>query len=187
MKQAVLMHGNGGNDQDYFWFGDTKQYLEQYDYKVYWPLLPDTNASPNLAETVEHAAKHAPLTDGDIAIGHSSGCPAILYWLQTATFHLKQVILVAGLYSEDIVNDYNRHMVPADGFDFKNIRNKADEFILINSDNDPWGCNDKQARPVADALGAKFILTVGEGHMGSLTFSQPMPEFPLLKSLLNVS
>lgn len=28
MKTAILLHGTGGSDADYFWFADTKQYLE---------------------------------------------------------------------------------------------------------------------------------------------------------------
>jgi len=34
-------------------------------------------------------------------------------------------------------------MLPEDGFDFGRIRTAASEFVLINSDNDPWGCNDQ--------------------------------------------
>ena len=102
MKCAVLMHGNGGSDQDYFWFRDTKKYLEKHGYEVFWPPLPDTDAVPDLVKTVEYAKLHAPLSDGDIAIGHSSGCPAILYWLQTTDVHLKQVVLVSGLYGEGV-------------------------------------------------------------------------------------
>ena len=59
--------------------------------------------------------------------------------------------------------------------------------MLKNSDNDPWGCDDKQARPVAEQLEAKFILAEGPGHMGSGSFNQPYREFPLLKELLDGS
>lgn len=184
MKKAVLVHGNGGSDTDYFWFADTKKYLEANGYEVVWLLLPDTNDIPNLAETVEYLKQHAPLKDGDIAIGHSSGCPVILYWLQNTDVRLAQVVLVSGLYDEAVCNEYNRHMLPEEGFDFSAIKTKSDEFILINSDNDPWGCDDKQARPVAEKLGARFILAEGQGHMGSGSFNQPYREFPLLKDLL---
>ena len=186
MKRAVLVHGNGGSDTDYFWFADTKEYLEAQGYKVMWPLLPDTNDIPNLIETVEYLKQHAPLRDGDIVIGHSSGCPVILYWLQNANVHLVQVVLVSGLYDKLICNDYNRYMLPKEGFDFSTIKTKSDEFILINSDNDPWGCDDGQARPVAGELGAKFILAEGQGHMGSASFNQPYRKFPMLKELLAV-
>ncbi len=187
MKRAVLMHGNGGSDQDYFWFEDTKKYLEEHGYEVSWPLLPGTDAVPDLVKTVEYAKLHAPLSDGDVAIGHSSGCPAILYWLQTTNVHLKQVVLVSGLYSQDVTNEYNKDMLPQGDFDYSKISSKAEEFVFINSDNDPWWCDDKQARPVAERLGAKFILAEGQGHMGSGSFNQPYREFPLLKELLDGS
>lgn len=43
MKQAILLHGSGGSDKDYFWFADTKKHLESKGYTVWWPLLPDTD------------------------------------------------------------------------------------------------------------------------------------------------
>lgn len=41
MKTAVLLHGTGGNNQDYFWFADTKSWLESHGYRVWWPQLPN--------------------------------------------------------------------------------------------------------------------------------------------------
>jgi len=101
--------------------------------------------------------------------------------------HVKQVVLVSGFYQQ--IDDpeqggISHLMLPEDGFDYDRIRTAADEFVLINSDNDPWGCNDKQARPVAEALDARFILAKGLGHMGSDGFNQPMPELLVLKNLL---
>ena len=45
-----------------------------------------------------------------------------------------------------------------DQYDREKIRKNAQEIILINSDNDPRGCTDTQARPVAERLGAQFVL-----------------------------
>lgn len=75
-------------------------------------------------------------------------------------------------------------MLP-ESFDWDEIKKHADEIILINSDNDPWGCDDEQARPAAEKLGAKFIFAEGQGHMGSLTYDQPYKAFPLLKNLIS--
>jgi hypothetical protein len=44
MKTAILLHSTGGRDSDYYWFADTRQYLETNGYKVWWPLLPHTDA-----------------------------------------------------------------------------------------------------------------------------------------------
>ncbi len=75
-------------------------------------------------------------------------------------------------------------MLQDEEYDWEAIKHSAKEIVLINSDNDPWGCDDKQARPVAEKLVATFILAKGQGHMGSATFNQPYREFTLLKELL---
>lgn len=183
MKNAWLLHGTGGSDQDYFWFADTKKYLEEQGYQVWWPLLPNTD-KPNLVETRNFIEENMPGIDGEtIIIGHSSACPLILHLIESFEVKVKQVILVSGYY-EKISDEANR-MLP-ESFNWEVIKQHADEIIFINSDNDPWDCNDKQARPAAEKLEATFILMPGEGHMGSGTFNQPYREFPKLKELIKL-
>lgn len=181
MKTALLLHGTGGSDTDYYWFEDTKKFLESKGFEVWWPLLPNSD-NPELIETRNYIQDHKPEIDEDtVIIGHSSSCPLILHIMQFLEIKLAQVILVSGYYTPqpDGVNS----MLP-ESFDWDAIKTKASEIILINSDNDPWGCDDKQARPVAEKLGATFIFAEGQGHMGSGTYNQPYREFPLLKSLI---
>lgn len=183
MKTAVLLHGTGGSDKHYFWFEDTKKYLESKGYEVWWPQLPNTD-NPKLVETRNFIEDNIPaLTEESIIIGHSSSCPLILHMLQYFQFKFKQVILVSGYYVP--LRDGRSNMLP-ESFDWEEIIRHEAEIILINSDNDPWGCNDKQARPVAEKLNAKFVLAKGQGHMGSVAYNQPYTDFPLLKSLLKV-
>ncbi len=185
MKQAVLLHGTGGNNKDYFWFADTKNYLEEHGYTVWWPALPDTD-SPELEASIRYVQENMPALDEEsILIGHSSACPLILSILQRGSLHIKQAILVAGYYSAigDVVSD---KMIEKNGYDWDKIRASADEIVLINSDNDPWGCNDVQARPIAEKLGAKFIFAEGQGHMGSGTYNQPYREHKLVKDLIKL-
>lgn len=186
MKQMILLHGTDGSDKDYFWFADTKKFLASRGYDVWWPQLPNTQ-KPKLEESLEFVELNVPALDEEsIIIAHSSGCPLALSLLENNMFTVKQVVLVSGFYQPIDDEGFSELMLPADGFDFDRIRTGAHEFVLINSDNDPWGCDDKQARPVAEALDAKFILAKGEGHMGSGSFDQPYREFPLLKELLDV-
>ncbi len=82
MKTAWLLHGTGGSDKDYFWFDDTKKYLESKGYEVWCPLLPHTD-KPNLVETRDYIEDNMPVFDKEtIIIAHSSACPAILSFLQ---------------------------------------------------------------------------------------------------------
>jgi predicted alpha/beta hydrolase family esterase len=181
MKTAILLHGHGGSDTDYFWFEDTKKYLESKGYKVWWPLLPHTEA-PTLAETRSFVEENMPeVNEETVIIGHSSACPLTLHLLEFFQVQVKQVILVAGYYEPQ--SDAQNSMLP-DMFDWGIIRTKAREFVLINSENDPWGCTDKQARPVAEKLGAQFVFAEGQGHMGSNTYNQPYREFKVLKDVI---
>lgn len=184
MKSAFLLHGTGGNDEDYFWFGDTKKYLEQHGYNVWWPQLPNTDA-PEFLETRNFIENNMPIFNKHtIMIGHSSSCPMILTLLQYFRVKIKQAILVAGYYQP--IKDQATSLLQDEEFDWGAIQQKAAEIVMFNSDNDPWGCDDKQARPAAQKLNAKFFLMKGQGHMGSLKFNQPYREFPELKEILNV-
>lgn len=186
MSNAILLHGTGGSDVDYFWFADTKNHLESLGYSVWWPLLPSTD-HPELKETRNYIKQNMPTLDEDsIIIGHSSACPVILDVLQENDLTVKQVILVGGFYEEIDDKGTSARMLPA-SFDWDRLKPKAQEYILINSDNDPWGCNNVQARKASLKLHGTLIVPAGQGHMGSITFNQPMKEFDLLKRLIRTS
>lgn len=184
MNNAILLHGTGGNNTDYFWFANTKDYLENLGYAVWWPLLPNTDL-PELEETRSYIEQNMPTLDkNSIIIGHSSACPTILDLLQKSDFAVKQVILVGGFYEEIDKEGTSALMLP-NSFEWELLKIKAQEYIFINSDNDPWGCNDIQARKASLELGGTLIIPAGLGHMGSISYSQPMKEFDLLKRLIN--
>lgn len=191
MKQAVLLHGTGGNDHDYLWFADTKQYLEDHGYEVWWPQLPNANR-PQLEDSLAFVEENMPpLDEESIMIGHSSACPLILFLLENSMITVKQVVLVAGFYEpiDDAKHGGRSHlMLPEEGFDYDRIRTAAEQFVLINSDNDPWGCTADKARPVADELDGKLIVAEGQGHMGAFgRYNEPVSELPVLKDVLAVA
>lgn len=186
MKNAWLLHGTGGSDKDYFWFADTKNYFEENGYRVWWPLMPNTE-KPELKESSQFVNDNMPPLDKEtIIVAHSSACPLVSHILQDSDACVKQVILISGFYQSIDDDGFSELMLQKEPYDWEAIKKAAKEIIMINSDNDPWGCDDKQARPVADKISAKFILAEGQGHMGSSSFSQPYREFSLLKELLAV-
>lgn len=187
MKTAILLHGTGGSDTDYFWFANTKEYLESKSYNVWWPLLPDTD-KPELQKNLDFLNENMPELDKEsIIIAHSSACPLTLSYLGNSDTKMKQVILVSGFYQSIDDEGFSELMLQKTPYDWQKIKDAANEIIFINSDNDPWGCDDKQARLAAEKLGAKFILAEGQGHMGSGSFNQPYREFTLLKDMLRYS
>ena len=121
-------------------------------------------------------------TEQTLLVGHSSGAQLILSILENIQDPIKQAILVSG-YAKAL------RATPEDeknvrDFDWDKIRGKASELVFINSDNDPWGCDDKQGRIMLDQLGGILIIPHGEGHMGSTTHKQPYKEFPLVVKLV---
>jgi predicted alpha/beta hydrolase family esterase len=92
-------------------------------------------------------------------------------------------ILVAG-YARQKGERKVPELILQDDYDWKKIKKNVKEIIFINSDNDPWGCNDIEGRYMFDHLGGTQIILHGEGHMGSDTFKQPYKEFPLLVKLI---
>jgi predicted alpha/beta hydrolase family esterase len=174
----------GGSDTDYFWFEDTKRYLESIGYEVWWPLLPDTD-KPELQKSLEFLDENSPdLDEESIIIAHSSACPLALSYLENSDSKVNQVILVSGFYQSIDDDGFSELMLQKTPYNWQKIKDAANEIILINSDDDPWGCDDNQARPAAGKLGARFILAKGQGHMGSASFNQPYREFPLIKELI---
>lgn len=182
MKNAILLHGTGGSDSDYFWFADTKQHLEAEGYDVWRPGLPNTQ-KPELQETLNFVLQNMPtLDEQSVIVGHSSACPLILSLLERIDTKIAKAVLVSGFYES--LGDDTLKLMLQESYDWEKIGDNAKEIYLLNSDNDPWGCTDQQARPVAEKLQAPLIVMFGQGHMGSGTFNQPYQEFPIVKRIL---
>lgn len=115
-----------------------------------------------------------------IIIGHSTEASLILSILENIDKKIKQAILVSG-YAQPLPE---KEGLKREGkFNWSVIREHLQDIIFINSDNDPWGCDDKQGRIMFDNLGGTLIIK-HEGHMGSTTYNQPYREFPLLLKLI---
>ncbi|MDD4989496.1 MAG: alpha/beta hydrolase [Candidatus Pacebacteria bacterium] len=180
MKNVIILHGTGETKES-FWFPWLTRELEKKGYSVSIPVLPDTD-HPDLKTWLPVALKekYSPET---ILIGHSAGCPLQLSVLENLNVKIKKVILVAGYARQK--GDMEPEKILQDKYDWQKIKKNAEEIILLNSDNDPWGCNDVEGKFIVDNLGTgKLIVLKGEGHMGSDTFKQPYKEFPLLLKLI---
>jgi predicted alpha/beta hydrolase family esterase len=181
MKNAIILHGTGDSPEG-FWFPWLKKELEKDDYEVWVPQLPDAD-NPEIDKWLPFILRNGKFTDKTIVIGHSAGASIILALLEDLNVKIKQAILVSG-YSfstgKDGINGILRKV-----YDWEKIKESTQEkIVFINSDNDPWGCNDFQGRRMMDMANGIQIIIKGEGHMGSNSFNQPYKEFPLLKKLI---
>lgn len=180
MKNAIILHGTD-TKKDEFWFPYLKNELEKLGYAVWLPQLPN-DKYPNLKDWLPFILSNGMFTEETVIIGHSAGAQVILSVLENIDVTVKQTILVSG-YAKTLRKNMESEK-NVDEPNWEKIKGKAKEFIFINSDNDPWGCDDKQGKIMADNLGGKLIVR-HDGHMGSTTHNQPYKEFPLLVDLIN--
>jgi len=179
MKNAIILQG-AGETQKSFWLPYLKKELEDKGYKVWLPQLPD-NDSPDLKKILPFVLKDGEFDKETVIIAHSAGCPLTLAVLENIKVKVKQVILVAGFWRK-LPTGANKSLQSK--YDWKKIKAHVEDIVFIHSDNDPWGCSEKQGKEMFDKLGGTLIIKHGEGHMGSDSFNQPYKEFPLLVKLI---
>lgn len=189
MKNAMIFHGMGGTPEE-FWYPSIRKFLQEHGYEVWAPQLPEAD-TPNLKLQLPFVMKNGVFNEETILIGHSGGCPLILSLLEHIDVKVNKAILVSGFARKFSKTDpapqkeeveFPPILQPT--YDWERIKGNVKDIIFINSDNDPWGCDDKEGNYMFRNLGGMLIIRHGEGHMGSNTFKQPYKEFPLLEKLL---
>jgi len=177
-KNAIVLHGISGNPEQ-FWFPWLRKRLEEKGYKVWTPQLPESD-NPQIELWLPYILEKGSFSEETVVIGHSAASPAILALLEKLTVKIKQAILVAAYFEP--VNAVTG--ILKNQYDWELIKSHVEDLIIINSDNDPWGCNDKEGLRLFQNIGGTLILRHGEGHMGSEMYKQPYKEFPLLVKLI---
>lgn len=119
------------------------------------------------------------LDEDTVLIGHSSGATLILSLLDAIDEPIEKAILVAGYTGPLPDIERTKHMIQP-SYDIQKMKDNAEEIVFINSDNDPYGCDDVQARPLATELGAIVVFAEWLAHMWSGYFNDPCKELPIL-------
>ena|SRR5581483_3744442 len=182
MKNVVILHGTD-ETPEYMWLPWIKGKLEKKGYLVSIPQLPDADR-PMLKKWLPVALQET-YNEETILLGHSAGGPLQLSILENIDIKIKQAILVAG-YARRIGDQKEADPIVQKSYNWEKISNNVDDIIFINSDNDPWGCTDKEGKYMLDNIGkGTLIVPKGEGHMGSERFNQQYNNFPLLLKLID--
>jgi predicted alpha/beta hydrolase family esterase len=178
--KAIIFHGTECKPED-FWYQWLKEKLEARGYTVELPYYSDMNRVP-IAEYLPRILKAHSFDEETVLIGHSAGCPLILSILENIDATIAQAVLVAG-FSEELPPETGDDVILQPSYDWEKTKAHCQDFVFINSDNDPWGCDDKQGRKLFDKLGGTQIIR-HDGHFGSTSNNQPYKEFPLLERVI---
>ena len=177
MTNVIILHGRNCSP-DMFWYPYIKQNLEKRGYDVWVPALPN-NTEAKLNEWLSFVLENGQINKETILIGHSAGAALILSILENSNCKIKQAILVSGFSESETSKS-----ILKESYVWDKIKSNIEDIVFINSDNDPYGCDDKKGRKMFDKLGGTMIIRHGEGHMGSIRYKQSYDEFPFLLKLI---
>lgn len=179
MSQLVLLHGDHASSQDH-WFPYLKEQFEDRGWQVIAPDIPDSHEL-DLKRWMKYVQGEVTFTPDTVLVGHSSGCPLIMSLLEKSRTPVKKAVLVAG-FIEDI--GFGVKPILQDTYNWKKIQKNCQEFYFVNSDNDPYHCDDKQGRLMLDSLGGTQVIISGGMHFGTEEYDDVCEEFPLLVKLI---
>lgn len=162
-KRVYIIHGWEGTPESN-WFQWLKKQLESRGFEVIVPAMPNTNY-PVFSEWLAHLKKIVGKADLDTyLVGHSLGVIAILKYLESLLPEQKigGVVMVAG-FSESlsIAETESFFAMP---LNYEKVKNSAEKFIAINSDDDPY-VPLKKGEILRDKLGAKLIVVPKGSHL----------------------
>ncbi len=184
MKHAIILHGTACTPES-FWYPSIKKYLEGKGYTVWVPALPRPD-TPDLMVQVPFVMKGGKFTKDTIIIGHSAGCPLTLSVLEQIKTKIRMVVLVAG-YARVKGREKKPERILQDSYAWDTITQNTQDIVFINSDDDPWGCDQLEGMYMFEHLGGTLIVRHGEGHMGSDKYHQPYKRFPMLEKILDLA
>lgn len=176
--KVVIVHGTNANPEKN-WYPWLKKQLESCGHEVFVPALPDS-AFPNGEKWIDYILENTPFAfdEDTVVVGHSAGAAVIPELLQKLPdgVKVKKAILVSGFYTDlgwEKLQDLHNVKV-----DYDDVKQKAEEFILVHSDNDPY-VKLSEAEWLAEKLGGQLRVLEGQGHF-NMAASPQYKEFPKL-------
>ena len=182
MRQALILHGTDATPANN-WFAWLKEQLEQDGYKVWLPQLPNSD-KPN-TETYNKFLLSNPdfdFNEETIIIGHSSGAVEALSLLQYLPDSIKvKAVFLVSAFRDELGWDALTGLF-TEPFDFEKVKTKAEKFVFIHSDNDPY-VPLEHAQYLAEQVGGELIVKSGQGHFNT-ELSEQYRAFPELLELI---
>lgn len=179
MKNALILHGTDGSSKEN-WFAWLKTELEERDWTVWVPDLPGAN-KPNIKTYSNYIFSNETwkFNEDTILVGHSSGAVAILGILENLPENTKVgTCYLVGAFDNDLGWESLRSLFEKP-LNLEKIRTKANHFVFIHSDNDPY-CPLEGAKKLANDLDGELIVKKSQRHFSVGTMGKIYSKFPLL-------
>ncbi len=160
-----IFHGTEGYP-DENWFPWLKQELEQKGYKVFVPQFPSPPVVPaKIAEWFDVLKNYEQnIDENSILIGHSLGGIFLLRKLEKLAHPIKAAFFVGTPIGVRPILNYDRDSAFSGfGFSWEEIKKKAQNFVVFQSDDDPYVSLDN-GKELAKNLGVELSFVPNAGH-----------------------
>jgi hypothetical protein len=168
MNNIFIFHGTEGYPEEN-WFPWMKKELEQKRYKVFIPQFPSPPVVPSkISEWFDVLKDYEKYINEDtILIGHSLGGIFTLRILEKLNRKVKAACFIGTPIGVRPIKNYDRDS-SFSGFDFdwKSIKDKADNFVVFQSDDDPYVGLDN-GKELAKHLDVNLDFVPNAGHFNA--------------------
>lgn len=164
-SNIFIIHGTEGHPLEN-WFPWLKQELEAKGYNVIVPQFPSPPVVPaKISEWFDVLKDYEQCIDEDtVIVGHSLGGIFTLRVLEKLSHPIKAAFFVGAPIGVQPILNYDRDS-SFSGFDFdwQNIKSKAKNFVVYQSDDDPYVGLDN-GKELAKNLGVELSFIPNAGH-----------------------
>lgn len=165
MQNVFIFHGTEGYPQEN-WFPWLKQELEQKGYNVIVPQFPSPPVIPaKISEWFDVLKGYEKYVDENtIFVGHSLGGIFTLRVLEKLEHPVKAAFFVGAPIGVKPILNYDRDSsFSGFNFDWGTIKAKAKNFVVYQSDDDPYVGLDN-GKELAKHLGTELSFIPNAGH-----------------------
>lgn len=175
MKTAFIFHGTAGYPEEN-WFPWLKLRIEEKGYQVFVPQFP-TPEGQSLEAWEKILETHKNLIgENTIFVGHSLGGIFLLKLLERFPHSVRAAVFVGTPIGINPILNYEKDSSFA-GFDFdwEKIRTKSKNFIVFQSDTDPY-VGLENGTQLAKQLGVELSFVSNAGHFNATAGYLEFPE-----------
>ena len=179
--RVFIIHGWGGTPKgDWIpWLADQ---LKSKGYEVITPEMPDPD-NPKITPWVNKLKEIVgKLENSDILIGHSIGCQTILRFFETLENgkSVGEVIFVAPWIKLANLSSKEEWEIAKPWIetpmDLNTVKTKANFFVSLFSDNDPWVPLEENVKIFREKLNPKIVILKNKGHFSEDEGIKELPE-----------